>query len=145
MQPVRRIHVLNLLYVKIINLQINLQILYTGDVFVLDLMIVYIFLSIYTNILKACNWHNTSAKSSLFLADVKLEIVSKSFLSFSFNLLVKNTGECIVCYEEGEVVSLPCHSSHMMCEQCTLKIIFSRQSLCPMCILKISFRKWFIY
>ena len=57
------------------------------------------------------------------------------------NLLVKNTGECIVCYEEGEVLSLPCHSSHMMCEQCTLKIVFSKRSLCPMCRLKISFRK----
>ena len=56
-------------------------------------------------------------------------------------LLVKKTGECIVCYEEGEVLLLPCHSSHIMCEQCTLKIFFSRRALCPMCRLNISFRK----
>lgn len=65
------------------------------------------------------------------------ELAKADFLK----LLVKNTGECIVCYEEGEVLSLPCHSSHIMCEKCTLKVVFSTRSLCPMCRLNISFRK----
>ena len=52
-----------------------------------------------------------------------------------FNLVCKlNTseGECIVCYQEGNVVELQCHPSHILCDQCTSKII-ACGSLCPMC------------
>jgi len=41
-------------------------------------------------------------------------------------------GECIVCYEEGEVIELKCHKSHTLCNSCIPKIIM-RGALCPMC------------
>ncbi len=46
--------------------------------------------------------------------------------------LIKSTGECIVCYTEGDVLEWPCHSSHVMCENCTNKI-FVQNPLCPFC------------
>lgn len=41
-------------------------------------------------------------------------------------------GECIVCYQEGEVIELKCHKSHTLCNSCMPKIIM-RGALCPMC------------
>ena len=41
-------------------------------------------------------------------------------------------GECAVCYEDGNVLVLPCYISHLMCKDCTIKII-ARNSLCPLC------------
>lgn len=41
-------------------------------------------------------------------------------------------GECIVCYQEGEVIELKCHASHTLCNSCITKIIM-RGALCPMC------------
>jgi len=41
-------------------------------------------------------------------------------------------GECIVCYQEGEVIELKCHESHTLCNSCMPKIIM-RGALCPMC------------
>jgi hypothetical protein len=45
---------------------------------------------------------------------------------------VETEGECAVCYEDGNVLVLPCHISHFMCKDCTIKII-ARNSLCPLC------------
>jgi len=41
-------------------------------------------------------------------------------------------GECIVCYNEGDMLELPCHTTHILCKQCISKVIM-RGSLCPMC------------
>jgi hypothetical protein len=41
-------------------------------------------------------------------------------------------GECSVCYEDGNVLVLPCHISHFMCKNCTRKIL-ARNALCPLC------------
>jgi hypothetical protein len=41
-------------------------------------------------------------------------------------------GECVVCYEEGKVLELKCHESHILCNSCIYKII-SRGALCPIC------------
>jgi hypothetical protein len=52
-----------------------------------------------------------------------------------FNLVCElqiSTGECVVCYQEGDVLELRCHPSHIVCDQCISKII-RRGSLCPMC------------
>ena len=46
--------------------------------------------------------------------------------------LVKSTGECLVCYTEGDVLEWPCHSSHTFCKKCTDQI-FLRNALCPFC------------
>ena len=45
---------------------------------------------------------------------------------------VQTDGECVVCYEEGDVLVLPCHISHVMCKDCIAKIV-ARNSLCPLC------------
>ena len=46
--------------------------------------------------------------------------------------LAKTTGECSVCFEQGEVLMWPCHESHIVCVDCTSKIIH-RKSSCPLC------------
>ena len=53
----------------------------------------------------------------------------------NFDLVCECTsseGECVVCYQEGEVIELKCHASHTLCNSCITKIIM-RGSLCPMC------------
>jgi hypothetical protein len=46
--------------------------------------------------------------------------------------LLKSNGECSVCFLEGTVVEWPCHSSHVTCEECFVKIT-ARNSRCPLC------------
>jgi len=46
--------------------------------------------------------------------------------------LVKSTGECNVCYLDGETLEWPCHPSHAFCKNCTDQI-FARNALCPLC------------
>uniref|UniRef100_A0A0B6ZR64 RING-type domain-containing protein n=1 Tax=Arion vulgaris TaxID=1028688 RepID=A0A0B6ZR64_9EUPU len=48
-----------------------------------------------------------------------------------------HTGECVVCYEESNIVELyPCrHRS--LCEDCVLKIISRNTRVCPLCRRKI--------
>jgi hypothetical protein len=46
--------------------------------------------------------------------------------------LVHSQGECIVCYTDGDVLEWPCHSSHIICQTCTEKII-ANGALCPIC------------
>jgi len=46
--------------------------------------------------------------------------------------LVKTTGECTVCYTDGDVLEWPCHTSHILCKKCTDQI-FERSALCPSC------------
>ena len=46
--------------------------------------------------------------------------------------LVKSTGECNVCYIDGEILEWPCHPSHVLCQSCTDKI-FAKNALCPSC------------
>lgn len=54
--------------------------------------------------------------------------------------LVKTTGECSVCLEEGEALIWPCHKSHIVCVDCTSKILH-RKSSCPLCRTVLSVRK----
>ena len=49
-------------------------------------------------------------------------------------------GECIVCYNEGVMLELPCHTTHILCKQCITKVILSG-SLCPMCRKQIFCRR----
>ncbi len=46
--------------------------------------------------------------------------------------LVNSYGECVVCYNDGDVLEWPCHPSHIVCQKCTEKI-FMRGALCPLC------------
>jgi hypothetical protein len=55
------------------------------------------------------------------------DITSKLMIELSLTC-----GECIVCYNEGDVLELPCHETHILCKQCISKVII-RGSLCPMC------------
>jgi hypothetical protein len=52
--------------------------------------------------------------------------------------LVNSTGECLVCYTEGDVLEWPCHSSHTFCKKCTDQICL-RNALCPFCRKHILF------
>jgi hypothetical protein len=54
------------------------------------------------------------------------------FVQSSLHTLEKCLGECSVCYTEGTLLEWPCHKSHVICEECTNKII-KQKSLCPIC------------
>jgi len=41
--------------------------------------------------------------------------------------------ECVVCLEEKDVLEWPCHTTHVTCEECVLKIVRFRQISCPIC------------
>lgn len=53
-------------------------------------------------------------------------------LTFFVQDLVVSKGECVVCYTEGNILELPCHSSHVLCEECTIKVCY-KDALCPLC------------
>ena len=48
------------------------------------------------------------------------------------SLLDKTTGECVVCFNEGDVLQWPCCALHVTCEACATKIITSNFK-CPIC------------
>jgi len=60
---------------------------------------------------------------------LRLEKATIKYTVVSFS---KTYGECSVCYNEGETLMWPCHRSHIVCADCTSKIIDS-QSSCPLC------------
>ena len=41
--------------------------------------------------------------------------------------------ECVVCLEEKDVLEWPCHTTHVTCEECVLKIVRLRRVSCPIC------------
>lgn len=41
--------------------------------------------------------------------------------------------ECVVCLEEKDVLEWPCHTTHVTCQECVLKIVRFRQVSCPIC------------
>ena len=41
--------------------------------------------------------------------------------------------ECVVCLEEKDVLKWPCHTTHVTCEECVLKIVKLRPVSCPIC------------
>ena len=53
-------------------------------------------------------------------------------LTFFVQDLVVSKGECVVCYTEGNILEWPCHSSHVLCEECTIKVCY-KGALCPLC------------
>jgi hypothetical protein len=53
-------------------------------------------------------------------------------LTFFVKELVVSKGECVVCYTEGNILEWPCHSSHVLCEECTIKVCY-KDALCPLC------------
>ena len=49
-------------------------------------------------------------------------------------ILSSQKQECVVCLEEKDVLEWPCHTTHVTCEECVLKILrFIRQVSCPIC------------
>lgn len=46
--------------------------------------------------------------------------------------LDKLNGECLICNTETTLVKLPCHKTHIVCEQCAAKIV-ERNCTCPFC------------
>ena len=75
----------------------------------------------------------SSTIESLILVSKRVaeqELLENIRLSF-----VNSTGECTVCYTEGNVLEWPCHKSHITCEACTVKINNRCESFlsCPSC------------
>jgi len=66
----------------------------------------------------------------LRLENVMIETVMTETAKVDF---AKTTGECSVCLEQGEVLMWPCHKSHIVCVDCTTKIIQHKSSSCPIC------------
>ena len=48
-------------------------------------------------------------------------------------ILSSQKQECVVCLEEKDVLEWPCHTTHVTCEECVLKIVRFRQVSCPIC------------
>ena len=48
-------------------------------------------------------------------------------------ILSSQKKECVVCLEEKDVLEWPCHTSHVTCEECVLKIVKLRRVSCPIC------------
>ena len=49
-------------------------------------------------------------------------------------ILSNQKQECVVCLEEKDVLEWPCHTTHVTCEECVLKILrFIGQVSCPIC------------
>jgi hypothetical protein len=48
-------------------------------------------------------------------------------------ILSSQKQECVVCLEEKDVLEWPCHTTHVTCEECVLKIVKFRQVSCPIC------------
>ena len=69
------------------------------------------------------------------LISVSKRVVNQELLLHIRSSLVNSKGECTVCYTEGNVLVWPCHSSHVTCEECILKIHSRCQTLplCPLC------------
>jgi len=66
------------------------------------------------------------------LISVSKYITEKELLIIFRSSLIKSKGECVVCYNEGDVFEWPCHKSHIVCEDCTIAIT-TCTSLCPLC------------
>ena len=48
-------------------------------------------------------------------------------------ILANQKQECVVCLEEKDVLEWPCHTTHVTCEECVLKIVKLRHVSCPIC------------
>lgn len=51
-------------------------------------------------------------------------------------ILSNRKQECVVCLQEKDVLEWPCHTTHVTCEECVLKIVklrFIRPVSCPIC------------
>ena len=54
---------------------------------------------------------------------------------------VSHNDDCIICYEnKDKIISLSCHSTHNICEDC-MKIWYKTHDTCPMCRSNIDFSK----
>lgn len=75
----------------------------------------------------------TSTIESLIL--VSKRVAEQELLENIRSSLVNSTGECTVCYTEGNVLEWACHKSHITCETCTVRINTRCKSLlsCPSC------------
>jgi len=68
---------------------------------------------------------------NLSFDDASQETVSEDINYFVQDLVVSK-GECVVCYNEGNILEWPCHPSHSLCEECTIKVCY-KGALCPVC------------
>ena len=68
---------------------------------------------------------------NLSFDDASQETVSEDVNYFVQDLVVSK-GECVVCYNEGNILEWPCHPSHSLCEECTIKVCY-KGALCPVC------------
>lgn len=75
--------------------------------------------------------NNENIIRNLSFDDISQETVSDD-LNFFVQDLVVSKGECVVCYNEGDILEWPCHSSHSLCEECTIKVCY-KGALCPVC------------
>ena len=48
-------------------------------------------------------------------------------------ILSRQKQECVVCLEEKDVLEWPCHTTHVTCEECVVKIVKLRRVSCPIC------------
>ena len=74
-------------------------------------------------------FRNRVARELSFESDTDFEVDIESPIIPDF---VQTKAECVVCYEEGDVLVLSCHVSHVMCKICMSKIL-ALNSLCPLC------------
>ena len=66
------------------------------------------------------------------LISISKYITEKERLDIFRSSLVKSKGDCVVCYNNGDVFEWPCHESHITCEDCMVAIT-AHTSFCPLC------------
>jgi hypothetical protein len=88
-----------------------------------------VLLDIFPNILDN---EPVARESSFEYDDILSEISEYTIFVDVLPELVMSHGECIVCYTDGDVLEWPCHTSHVICQTCTEKIV-AKGALCPLC------------
>ena len=76
--------------------------------------------------------NNENIMRNLSFDDEISDISQEIDINYFVQDLVVSKGECVVCYTEGDILEWPCHSSHSLCEECTIKVCY-KGALCPMC------------
>ncbi len=71
-------------------------------------------------------------------------LVDIFFINNNINIIRRgNNEDCLICYEnKNRMISLSCHSTHNICEDC-MKIWYKNNNTCPMCRTSINFSKSF--
>ncbi len=69
-------------------------------------------------------------------------LIDVFFIGNNINIKkVEKNEDCIICYEnKDKIISLSCHSTHNICEDC-IKLWYKTNTSCPMCRTSINFSK----